>query len=397
MRPRLVIPLVALLVGGASCVPDPQVAGSADTCGSVPSHPAGPQEGRVAILIDGSGSTRAAAADVALPAYLDELEPKLEEAVNAGWRVSIGTFAGSNVRWTVMNQATKSVMSNPKNQERQNTATKECLRSRLGQALHTSPEGTGTDILGAVRAAGDWVRDTPASKSIVVATDGLATMGCADLTKARFGGDAELAGIVKVCLDRKEIGGQMLRGTRLSMVGVGRPGADQPVASAQQVDWLSKLWSSLCEAAGGTCTIQTSDPGRTKAGMQLPNALEDPVVGFASSWHFVVPEAALFETNRAELRAAAGDHLTGIAVAIRTTPGASVLVIGHADATENPAHNQVLSERRAVAVRDFLAANGVTNISIRGYGDTKPLCTKVPADAECLQMNRRVEIVATRK
>ena len=67
-------------------------------------------------------------------------------------------------------------------------------------------------------------------------------------------------------------------------------------------------------------------------------------------------------------------------------------VYGHTDATGSDAYNQALSERRAVAVADYLAGRGVqaARIATRGYGKTQPVASN-DTDAG-RAANRRVEI-----
>ena len=67
-------------------------------------------------------------------------------------------------------------------------------------------------------------------------------------------------------------------------------------------------------------------------------------------------------------------------------------VYGHTDATGSDAYNQALSERRAVAVADYLSGRGVqaARIATRGYGKTQPIASN-DTDAG-RAANRRVEI-----
>jgi outer membrane protein OmpA-like peptidoglycan-associated protein len=67
-------------------------------------------------------------------------------------------------------------------------------------------------------------------------------------------------------------------------------------------------------------------------------------------------------------------------------------VYGHTDSTGSDAYNQALSERRATAVADALAARGVQSarIGTRGYGKTQPIAGN-DTDAG-RAANRRVEI-----
>ena len=67
-------------------------------------------------------------------------------------------------------------------------------------------------------------------------------------------------------------------------------------------------------------------------------------------------------------------------------------IIGHTDASGDAGLNQALSEKRAVAVKDYLAfahAVQAQRLTTFGYGETKLRWPDKPYDAE----NRRVEII----
>src|SRR5471032_3324345 len=76
-------------------------------------------------------------------------------------------------------------------------------------------------------------------------------------------------------------------------------------------------------------------------------------------------------------------------------------VTGHTDRLGSDAYNQALSEKRALAVKQFLREQGIANvISAYGKGKSVPVaaCDKVAPRAAliaCLQPNRRVEIELT--
>jgi outer membrane protein OmpA-like peptidoglycan-associated protein len=67
-------------------------------------------------------------------------------------------------------------------------------------------------------------------------------------------------------------------------------------------------------------------------------------------------------------------------------------VYGHTDSTGSDAYNQQLSERRALAVADYLSRRGVqqARIGTRGYGEAQPIASN-DTDAG-RAANRRVEI-----
>lgn len=79
----------------------------------------------------------------------------------------------------------------------------------------------------------------------------------------------------------------------------------------------------------------------------------------------------------------------------------SIDIAGHADRLGTPSYNRALSERRAEAVRDYLAEHGVDarRIRARGLGSTQPVtssaqCKGLPRAQliQCLQPDRYAEV-----
>jgi outer membrane protein OmpA-like peptidoglycan-associated protein len=73
--------------------------------------------------------------------------------------------------------------------------------------------------------------------------------------------------------------------------------------------------------------------------------------------------------------------------------GKTFLVAGHTDAVGTAAYNQVLSENRSAAVRDYLVNAGhisADRLKVAGYGFTRPMNSTDLMAPE----NRRVEVTA---
>jgi len=105
-----------------------------------------------------------------------------------------------------------------------------------------------------------------------------------------------------------------------------------------------------------------------------------------------IPSGITFDTDswavRPEFRRTL-DQVSGVLSDYRST---YVDVYGHTDSTGSDAHNQVLSERRANSVADYLVSRGVEHarLGTRGFGATQPIA---PNDTpEGRAANRRVEI-----
>lgn len=104
-----------------------------------------------------------------------------------------------------------------------------------------------------------------------------------------------------------------------------------------------------------------------------------------------------FPSGAADLPAEAAPLLDKVVDTIASMPGALLVVEGHTDAQGRPETNQELSERRAAAVRDWLAARtGLPpeRITAVGYGSLRPVA---PNDDDAGRaLNRRIEITIAR-
>lgn len=102
----------------------------------------------------------------------------------------------------------------------------------------------------------------------------------------------------------------------------------------------------------------------------------------------VVLPTVLFQVGKARLLPPARPALDQLAADLKAQPARRVRVLGHTDRVGEPNKNQVLSEQRATAVKDYLVRAGVAagRIATAGYGDTRPLFPSPDA------RNRRVEV-----
>ncbi len=78
-------------------------------------------------------------------------------------------------------------------------------------------------------------------------------------------------------------------------------------------------------------------------------------------------------------------------------PNMGLLIEGHTDAIGSQAYNQVLSDNRAAAAKEFLVINGVVpdRIITKGMGKKEPYATNLTEEGRAL--NRRVEMYFTEK
>ncbi len=107
----------------------------------------------------------------------------------------------------------------------------------------------------------------------------------------------------------------------------------------------------------------------------------------------------LFAFDQASLTPQAQETLTALGAELADRlAGDAVGVVGHTDSKGETAYNQDLSERRAAAVRDFLAplVSGLVRFDVAGRGESEPVAPNEAADGsddpEGRRRNRRVEV-----
>jgi outer membrane protein OmpA-like peptidoglycan-associated protein len=101
----------------------------------------------------------------------------------------------------------------------------------------------------------------------------------------------------------------------------------------------------------------------------------------------------LFDTGSSTLKPGAREKLAKISGIVLAHPGLSLQIEGHTDSVGTDEFNQELSGRRADAVRDYLAQEGVPASSMiaKGFGKTQPVATNDTPEGR--QRNRRVELI----
>jgi outer membrane protein OmpA-like peptidoglycan-associated protein len=103
----------------------------------------------------------------------------------------------------------------------------------------------------------------------------------------------------------------------------------------------------------------------------------------------------LFDFNQASLKPGAREKLAKMSGILLAYPTLRLSVEGHTDSIGTDEYNMTLSQRRADAVRDYLASNGIDAASIQavGMGKADPVTSNDTAEGR--QQNRRVEMVVS--
>ena len=105
-----------------------------------------------------------------------------------------------------------------------------------------------------------------------------------------------------------------------------------------------------------------------------------------------MPSNITFASDQATVQPGFNETLVSVGLVLKKFNKTIVDVYGHTDDTGSDAHNQDLSQRRAVAVATILANQGIDQrrFYIEGKGETDPIASN--ANETGRSQNRRVEI-----
>lgn len=102
-----------------------------------------------------------------------------------------------------------------------------------------------------------------------------------------------------------------------------------------------------------------------------------------------------FAVNSYQLLPSSNADLSAFVSLLKINPSASIEIAGHTDNTGNPQANQLLSENRAKAVRNYLIEQGIASdrLTVKGYGQTAPIADNETEEGK--QLNRRTALTVT--
>jgi outer membrane protein OmpA-like peptidoglycan-associated protein len=106
----------------------------------------------------------------------------------------------------------------------------------------------------------------------------------------------------------------------------------------------------------------------------------------------IMPGNITFATGQYDIRGDFYPTLNSVVLVLKEYPQTAIRIGGHTDSTGSQETNQVLSERRAGSVGQYLQGQGVSagRIQTNGYGPRYPIASN---DSESgRQANRRVEL-----
>jgi OOP family OmpA-OmpF porin len=165
-------------------------------------------------------------------------------------------------------------------------------------------------------------------------------------------------------------------------------------------DWTPEKAAAPCDAVR---TVQVASP--PPVAVAAPPPAPTPLVAAPPPQPPVIEQISLssdvlFAFDKAELLPAGQQKIDEIAGRLKGANVQLINTIGHADRIGPDQYNQQLSEKRAAAVKDYLAQKGIETNKVRseGRGESEPVtgdqCKGVKGSKliSCLQPDRRVDI-----
>lgn len=120
---------------------------------------------------------------------------------------------------------------------------------------------------------------------------------------------------------------------------------------------------------------------------------EDIAKALKEDGRVAISGGILFETDSAKLAPSSANLVSRLAQMMNNNPDVKVAVVGHTDSTGDYQYNIRLSERRAKAMVDAIAKQGISlsRLAAVGVGPLSPAATNDTNEGRA--HNRRVELV----
>lgn len=191
-----------------------------------------------------------------------------------------------------------------------------------------------------------------------------------------------------------------LNGVRANPAGgIGAGGAGQEFVATEFEGAQPVLPPTFDNANAG------ADGGAAAGGAAAAGGWQDmnqPVAGDGTQDYLVNAKPwegkVYFDYNRYELKASERPVLDKLAAHLTATPALAVVIEGHCDERGSDEYNRSLSERRALAIRDYLNTLGidVSRMFTISYGEDRPDVPNAATEADH-RLNRRGQFLIGNK
>ncbi|MCG7898919.1 MAG: OmpA family protein [Candidatus Thiodiazotropha lotti] len=141
------------------------------------------------------------------------------------------------------------------------------------------------------------------------------------------------------------------------------------------------------------CEVDSDGDGVADSQDSCPNTPSGATVTADGCAVKIVLQNIQFELNSHQIIGAYSQVIEKVATSLKSRSDIKALtVVGHTDSLGSADYNQSLSEKRAQAVADALAAQGVDQgmMTVKGMGESSPVADNERAEGRA--ENRRVEL-----
>lgn len=185
-----------------------------------------------------------------------------------------------------------------------------------------------------------------------------------------------------------------VKGTGIGAAGGGVLGAGigALIGGKQGAAWGAGIGAVV---GGGAGAIIGNKMDKQKAELERINGAQVESINDGQAIKVTFESGILFATNSSTLNATSKTALSNFATSLVNNPDTDVTIQGHTDSSGNDNINVPLSEKRAAAVKTFLASKGVSNsrIASEGLGSSIPVADNATSAGKA--QNRRVEVYIT--
>lgn len=155
----------------------------------------------------------------------------------------------------------------------------------------------------------------------------------------------------------------------------------------------SQAWGAITEVYDKPKVVEVATPEQERA--CRPPSLTGSTADLSGckAGDKIVIRGLNFGLDDADLNEPDKQLLDQVVLALKAAPDIAVDIAGHTDTQGEASYNQGLSERRAQAVKQYLADKGIRadRMQAKGYGESSPVADNKSAEGRYL--NRRVELV----
>lgn len=164
--------------------------------------------------------------------------------------------------------------------------------------------------------------------------------------------------------------------------------AEQISSSTGMADFVQSVFLKAGAPVADCSKLDDDADGTNNCIDTCPNTLKGAHVNQFGCWIVDIK----FDNDKSEIKPQYYPELDNAVTVIKHNPGVNIEVQGHTSSTGTVAYNQRLSERRALAVKDYLSRNtqGGAILTSRGYGLTRPIDTNETEEGRA--NNRRVQL-----